>query len=397
MAFHLANIHDYNQFVAVDIWSHRVRTGIYGIDQWDIVFFSSSSIRQSRKNISWDSVMDMRWVTETIERSYIQAAQKYDNIPDDIILSFSSSGFIVDSVTVQYVRSKEDSVITMQEVDQMIKKIEAESFIRAREKCKQQFGIAHDDIRLVSSTVVNIIIDEKTVTNPIGFPGKNIRLSIVNIFAPASEFNIIRSIISSLGKQPISLIPTPLIFPKLIETSQYSEDSACILDIGHSHTTVLLTENNKIISFETFPIGTEMLVDLVTESHPDFSLIQIENLLCEGNHDISIEKEVNQFLEYLLDVISWFLQTQKVKSRQKHIFCYGGFFENINFFHTFSGLFEEVYGKTIQKHRLIDVIEAPENNDRMLTYWLALIAQELLLVKKDPIVRILRYVLYNYE
>lgn len=192
----------------------------------------------------------------------------------------------------------------MQEVDQMIKKIEAESFIRAREKCKQQFGIAHDDIRLVSSTVVNIIIDEKTVTNPIGFPGKNIRLSIVNIFAPASEFNIIRSIVSSLGKQPISLIPTPLIFPKLIETSQYSEDSACILDIGHSHTTVLLTENNKIISFETFPIGTEMLVDLVTESHPDFSLIQIENLLCEGNHDISIEKEVNQFLEYLLDVIS---------------------------------------------------------------------------------------------
>lgn len=43
------------------------------------------------------------------------------------------------------------------------------------------------------------------------------------------------------------------------------------------------------------------------------------------------------------------------------------------------------------------MVDAPENNDKMLTYGLALIGQELLLVKKDPIIRILRYVLYNYE
>jgi hypothetical protein len=32
-----------------------------------------------------------------------------------------------------------------------------------------------------------------------------------------------------------------------------------------------------------------------------------------------------------------------------------------------------------------------------VTYGLALLAEELLVVKKDPIVRILRYVLYAYE
>lgn len=285
----------------------------------------------------------------------------------------------------------------MQEIDLMIKKVESESFVRVRKKCKEQYGIANDDIRLVSSTITNIIIDEKVVMNPIGFTGKNIRLTVINIFAPASEFNVIRSIVASLGKQIISLIPTPLIFPKLIETSDYADDNAYIIDIGHSHTTILLTENNQILSFETFPTGTEMLVHLIEETYPDLSPIQIENILCGSIKDVSIQNELQVFNEYILDLFSGFIQNQKNPIKQKHLFCYGGFFENKQFFHIFSDAFEAVYGSSLRKHRLIDVVEAPENNDKMLTYGLALIAQELLLVKKDPIVRILRYVLYNYE
>lgn len=33
----------------------------------------------------------------------------------------------------------------------------------------------------------------------------------------------------------------------------------------------------------------------------------------------------------------------------------------------------------------------------MMCYALAILAQELLVTKKDPLIRILRYVLYNYE
>lgn len=164
----------------------------------------------------------MRGMAETMERACTQAAQKFDQVPNDIILCFSSSAFIYDSVTTQYIRGDSISTMTMQEIDMMIKKIESESFNHARKRCKQQFGIAHDDIRLVSSTITIITIDGRNITNPIGFPGKNVCLTVLNVFVPASEFNIIRSVIASLGKQVISLIPTPLIFPKLIETSEYA-------------------------------------------------------------------------------------------------------------------------------------------------------------------------------
>lgn len=51
----------------------------------------------------------------------------------------------------------------------MIEKIEYDSHIRAKEKAKQQYGLRTDDIRLLSSTLTSIFIDDKKIMNPIGF------------------------------------------------------------------------------------------------------------------------------------------------------------------------------------------------------------------------------------
>ena len=51
MAFHLSHIHDYDRFLAVDIGSYRVRTGLYTIESLDPVLLGFSSIRQNRKNM----------------------------------------------------------------------------------------------------------------------------------------------------------------------------------------------------------------------------------------------------------------------------------------------------------------------------------------------------------
>lgn len=163
----------------------------------------------------------MRSVALTIERAIIQATKDLETSPQDVILSFSSHTVLSDIITTQYVRGDKASIITMEEIDSIIKKIEAESFSRIREKAKREFSISHDDIRLISSTITSISIDGKSFTNPLGSSGLNIRLTILNVFIPASDYNMIRSIVASLDKRIISLIPMPLIFPKIGEKSDY--------------------------------------------------------------------------------------------------------------------------------------------------------------------------------
>ncbi len=119
----------------------------------------------------------------------------------------------------------------MNEVDEMVKKIEKNSFDRVRSKAKETYGIVHDDLKLVSSTITMIELDGRSVTNPIGFSPKKVRLSILNIFAPASEFNVVRSVASHVGKNIISLIPIPLVFPKILEKTDYIGTDTCVIDV----------------------------------------------------------------------------------------------------------------------------------------------------------------------
>lgn len=51
MAFHLAHIHDYQRFLAVDLGSHRVRASLYNIENGQLVLEGIGTTRQSRKDI----------------------------------------------------------------------------------------------------------------------------------------------------------------------------------------------------------------------------------------------------------------------------------------------------------------------------------------------------------
>jgi cell division ATPase FtsA len=146
-------------------------------------------------------------------------------------MSFPSRSFVSDLIVTQYSREDSATILNMQEIDQMIKRIEKASYERARTKSQKQFGIMSDDLKLISSSIVSIQIDGRNVSSPIGFSGSRVRLTVLNVFVPSGEFNIMRSIVSRLGKQIISLIPEPLILPKLIEETEAISDNTCLIDV----------------------------------------------------------------------------------------------------------------------------------------------------------------------
>ena len=399
MSFHLSHIHEYSRFLAIDIGTYRVRTAVYSTENLELKELGYASVRQNRKNFSFGLISDMRGVSDTIEQSILQASQHLENIPEDVVISFSSSDFLFDAITTQYIRLDPTSTLTMQELDTMIKRIESTSYARAREKIKNHAGVLADDLRLVSSTITNISIDGQKITNPVGASGGKIILTVLNVFAPASEFNVLRSVVASLGRKAISIIPTPLLFPKIIEKTKYINEEACYVDIGYSHTTFLVIQDNEIKSFETFPVGARMLMEMIKEEYKSASLLGIENILCNEKEIINEKYApiVKEFFEYITDMIWAFLEEEKINFRFKHIFLHGNIFENIATLKQFSLQFQEMCGYEIEAHQLNNFLPKTEKHQESITHALALTASELLLVKKDPLIRILRYVLYNYE
>lgn len=399
MSFRLSHIHDYNRFIAIDLGSHHVRAAIYQIDSWECILQGKSRVRQNRKNFLDGTITNLQWVANTIERAIIEAGAKLENLPENIILSFSPEVTIYDAVTTQYIRADREKPIDMEEVDVMIKKIEQESLERAKEKSIKQFGIIHDDIKLVSSTLTSITIDGKKVTNPLWFSGWALKIKVLNLFAPASEFNIMRSIISSLGKDTISIIPTPLLFSKITEQSDFALANNVYIDIGYMHTTVVFESRNEIFSFETFPFGTKMLLDMLLTEYPDKTYLEIENILCDDENMLFLKREkiLYDFFHYVSDVLLALLSREKESMNIDNIFLSGWLFSSEKLRSIFSDTFHTLYKKEIPIIQLARVSEKKIDPDFLICHALAILAEELLVTKKDPIIRILRYVLYNYE
>lgn len=399
MAFHLAHIHDYDRFLVIDIGTYRVRTGVYKVEKQSLKEIGYATVRQNRKNFSNGQISDMQGVAKTIEQSILQASQDLQNIPDDIIISFPSSDFLFDSLTTEYTRADPSSTLTMQELDTMIKRIEADSYARARIKAKSRSGNLHEDLRLISSTITSVCIDGKKIMNPVGFSGGKVSLNVLNVFAPASEFNIIRSIISSLGRKVISLIPMPLIFPKIVEQTEYIDERACYVDIGYAHTTILVMQDNAIQTFETFPVGSRMCMEMLRDEHKTSSLLGIEKILC-SEKEIAEEKNaeiLNDFFEYILDMMWAYFGQENVTTKFINLFLHGNIFSNEKISMEFEKKFEEYCGYNVRKKLLNSLAKEENRHEESVTYGLALTASELLVVKKDPLIRILRYVLYSYE
>ncbi len=396
MSFHFSHIQEYHRFIALDIGSYRVRASVYDVSSWELKELSFASIRQDRKNMIEGSIADLRSVALTIERAIIEACREIESIPEDIILSFSSKISLSDTITTQYIRADETVPVTMNEIDTMIKRIEAESFDRMREKAQKEYGIAHDDIRLISSTITAISIDGKNYTNPLGSTGVNIRFTILNIFTPAADYNILRSVVASLWKRIISLIPTPLVFSKVLEKSEYIGNNICSIDLGYYHTTMIIESKNAIVAFETFPFGFSDLILMFSASHNDLSPLQIEKMMHEFNETSDNRDDLEEFSLYIVHVFSAFVKKFFPEKIISHILLHGWIFENKVFKEIFSQKLSGAYGRKLS---FIEKTEIGTSTAResLVPYWLAIMAHELLLVKKDPLVRILRYVLYNYD
>jgi hypothetical protein len=220
----------------------------------------------------------------------------------------------------------------MEELDTMIEKIERVSLQRAKEKAKTEYAIIHDDIRLISSTLTSIVIDGKQVANPIGFHGKHVLINVLNVYSLASEYNILRSIVSSLKKTTISLVPIPLVFSKIIEKGEHVYDDNIYVDIGYTHMTIVFEKKNEITFFDSFSIGAKMLMDIIGDAYPKYSYTEIESLLMRlipGSEDrTKREALTREYFTYIVDTLVSVIHREDESVKTKNIFVSGGIFSS---------------------------------------------------------------------
>ncbi len=244
-------------------------------------------------------------MSESLKKVISKLESAVDGEIRDIIFSIQSPSLVTDTLSMNYVRDRENEPLHMEEIDTMVARIEQKSLEKAKPKILAQNIEDDTQMKLVTTTLTSIVIDGKKVSNPIGFTGKNVSLTVCNIFIPITTFHLYSSIVRDVDKRLISFVPTPITLPKAQSESLELFDPNCFIDIGSSLTTLTLENFSEILGAVQIPVGISLFENMMIRKFPKLSRLEIEHIIQSEAEDIHNEaKAVRvEFLEILAQSI----------------------------------------------------------------------------------------------
>lgn len=210
---------------------------------------------QKLRDMQAGVVTDIAGVVEACEKAIMQAEEMAGRRPDQVILGIAGELVKGSTSTVHYQRSKPKVPIELSELKNIIDKVQREAFNQVRKELSWETGVSELDVKLINAAIVDVRIDGYHVTNPIGFQGKDVSVSIFNAYAPLVHLGALQSIAAELNMDLLSVVAEPYAVARCMGNEDSVEFSAIFIDIGGGTTDVAVVRNGGIEGTKMFAIG----------------------------------------------------------------------------------------------------------------------------------------------
>lgn len=278
------------------------------------------------------TIIDIESVTENCKEAIREAENMAQTKPSDIIIGIAGELVKGLSTTIEYVRKDYFDEVTMAELQNMVHKIQWKAFDEIREQIKKETGFSELDIKLIHSAISNVNIDGYKISNPLGFKGRNVNITVFNVFAPLVHFEALTTIAASLGKDLLSITSEPYAVSRSLGFEDGSDFSSLFIDIGGGTTDVAVVVNGGVMGTKMFGIGGRVFTKRLAKQS-NISYIEAEKqkiLFSHGKLDkkeaTSIEKlfasDISIWLEALQLTLQEFTHIDVLPS--KILLCGGG-------------------------------------------------------------------------
>lgn len=244
-----------NLFLALDIGTEFVKALVCESQGKVALVRGAGKKHQKLGDMQSGAVMDIGSVIENCREATSQANRQADGYPTDVIVGIA--GELVKGMThrTTYVRKDPAVKIDLSELKNIIHKVQWKSFEETRSQLAYETGYNEIDVKLVNAAIVDVRIDGYRVTNPIGFQGKEVQISIFNAFAPLVHFGALQTIAAELELNLIAITAEPYAVARCLEGDETSQLSAIFIDIGGGTTDIAVVRNGSLEGTKMFTIG----------------------------------------------------------------------------------------------------------------------------------------------
>jgi cell division protein FtsA len=180
-------------------------------------------------------------------------------------------------------RRRPDATVTHSELERLLEEVEADASAEAQRTIIWETGLPNVDVRLVHASVVGAAVDGYSVTNPVGFQGRHLRVSVFNAYAPLVHLGALESVVERLGIALIKVVAEPYAVARSISGEQVGQSGALFIDVGGGTTDVALVRAGSVEGTRMFALGgrafTKSLADRLDISFEEAERIKIDHAL----------------------------------------------------------------------------------------------------------------------
>jgi cell division protein FtsA len=242
--------------ISLDVGTEFVKTLFFDIDdEGNGTVKGVARKRQGLSHMQSGTVTDIAGVVANCRAALRDAEEMAGFRPTQCVIGMA--GELVKGFTTSHSqeRRRPDQPITEGELQKLMEGVQREALYEAERAITWETGLPTVDVRLVHAAVTGASIDGYPVTNPVGFRGRHVRISIFNAFAPLIHLGALQSVASQLELELLAIVAEPYAVARCMDGEDIAASGALFIDVGGGTTDVALVRSGGVEGTRMFALG----------------------------------------------------------------------------------------------------------------------------------------------
>jgi len=266
---------------ALDVGTEFAKALVFEIDPSGMgVVRGVGRKRQGLSHMQSGTVADIGAVVDNCSIALQEAEEMAGFRPTQVVIGIAGELVKGFTTTHNQERKRPDQPITEAELQKLIDFVQQAALREAERAITWETGLPHVDVRLVHAAVTSASIDGYTVTNPVGFQGRYVKIGIFNAFAPLVHLGALQTVAAQLDLELLQVVAEPYAVARVLGTEQVQQAGAIFIDIGGGTTDVALVRQGGIEGTRMFALGgrafTKSLADRLDLPFPRAEALKVD-------------------------------------------------------------------------------------------------------------------------